>query len=65
MGIIRPLARNNRVLNTMVSIMEADVEFNDPSDTFVKDCEDKLTNNIKMMRAGNTAKSEAAPAAMQ
>ena len=64
MGIIRPLARNNRVLNTIVSNMEADVQFNDTSETFVKECEDKLINNIKMMRAGNTAKSEATPVVM-
>ena len=58
MGIIRPLTRNNGVLNTIVSNMEADVEVNDPSETFVKECDDKLINNIKMMRAGNTTKSE-------
>ena len=51
MGIIRPLTRNNGVLNTIVSNMEADVEVNDPSETFVKECDDKLINNIKMMRA--------------
>ena len=47
MGIIRPLTRHNRILNTLVSNMEAHVEFNGPSDTCVKECEDKLINNIK------------------
>ena len=63
-GIIRPLTRDNRVLNTIVSNLEAYVEFNDPSDTCVKGCEDKLINHIKMLRAGNITKSETTPVVM-
>ena len=55
-GIMRPLTRTNRALNTAVSNMEAEVQFNDPSDLFVKTCADKSIMYIKMMKAGHVAK---------
>ena len=50
----------NRVLNTVVSNMEAEAEFNDPTEKYVKTCDDKIINHIKMMRAGNVIKPEPA-----
>ena len=65
MGIVRPLTSSNRVLNTIISLMEADSQYNDPSDKFVMDCEDKIISQIKAMRAGNAPKNEAPPVVMR
>ena len=64
MGIVKPLSNSNRVLNTIISLMEADSQYNDPSDKFVMDCEDKIISQIKAMRAGNAPKNEAPPVVM-
>ena len=56
MGILRPLTNSNRVINTIVQYMEAEIEYNDPSDGFVRGWEERLINNIKMMRAGHCGK---------
>ena len=58
MGILRPLTNSNRVLNTIVANMEAEIEYNDPSDVFVRGWEERLINNIKMMRAGHCGKTK-------
>ena len=65
MEIIRPLTKNNRVLNTIVANMEADGEYNDPTLAFVKACEDKLISQIKMMRVGNATKGDQGAIVMQ
>merc|ERR1712113_567348 len=44
--------------------MEADSQYNDPSDQFVTDCEDKIISQIKAMRAGNAPKNETTPIVM-
>ena len=41
------------------------MQFNDPSETLVRTCEDKIIMNIKLMRAGSVAKSGVTPTVMQ
>ena len=65
MGIIRPLTRNNRVLDTIVSNMEADSQYNDPPEMYGKECEDKIILHLKAMRAGSAPKSESTTTVMQ
>ena len=64
-GIFRPLTNTNKVLNTLLANMEADIGYHDPTHDFVRSWEDRIINNIKMMRAGHGGKSDMTPTVMQ
>ena len=51
LGMVRPLTTQCGVLHTIISLIEADPRFNEPTEDFVMESEDRIVNHIRMMRS--------------